>query len=282
MLQPNDAAIDRQNPTLSSPFRSYLLIENPSKRNNLGPFLRCAAAFGVETIVFVGYAKCSSHGSHGADKHVKTIAFTSFSHAIDFLRKPVEAGGCGVKSIIGCLGPNDGEGAFNSDCTVVENDSNLVLLDTLNHNDTHLTKYPPSYPVHLRPFQDGNVCFSLCKYRSGLPKHQASYCDFFVHVPIRPTVSNRDEDTSIGLLDAQTSLSIILHHWTAWANYSVRKFTGQKFEVTTIQRGFKSDDDNHGVEKRNQRKWAKISQIEESDDTLSAECWTYIFGEDHL
>jgi tRNA G18 (ribose-2'-O)-methylase SpoU len=41
----------------------YGLIENPQKNNNLGPFLRCACAFGVDLVVAIGYDKCSVEGS---------------------------------------------------------------------------------------------------------------------------------------------------------------------------------------------------------------------------
>ena len=41
----------------------FLLLENPTKNNNLGPIMRCASAFGISTIVAVGYAKCSDKGS---------------------------------------------------------------------------------------------------------------------------------------------------------------------------------------------------------------------------
>jgi len=44
--------------------RVYLLLENPSKGNNLGPILRCANAFGITTIVAIGYAKCAVHGAY--------------------------------------------------------------------------------------------------------------------------------------------------------------------------------------------------------------------------
>lgn len=40
----------------------YLLMENKSKSNNLGPILRCATAFGIETMIVVGYSKCSTEG----------------------------------------------------------------------------------------------------------------------------------------------------------------------------------------------------------------------------
>ena len=40
----------------------YLLLENPRKSNNLGPILRCASAFGITTVIAVGYAKCAVEG----------------------------------------------------------------------------------------------------------------------------------------------------------------------------------------------------------------------------
>jgi len=42
--------------------RLYLLLENPSKGNNLGALLRCAVAHGIDTIVVVGYDKCAVDG----------------------------------------------------------------------------------------------------------------------------------------------------------------------------------------------------------------------------
>jgi tRNA G18 (ribose-2'-O)-methylase SpoU len=41
----------------------FLLVENPSKNNNLGPLLRCASAFGIRTIVAVGFDKCAVQGA---------------------------------------------------------------------------------------------------------------------------------------------------------------------------------------------------------------------------
>jgi len=275
----HDSLIDVQSQVSSVACRFYLLIENPSKRNNLGPFLRCASAFGVETFVFVGYPTCSSHGSHGADKHVKTVAFPSFSQAITFLRNPAEAGGCGIQSVIGCMGTYGGDDAFQSSCRVAEKDNKLVPCNELqckNQVSDDSSKYsPPSYPVHLRPFRNGSVCFLISKSSFGLPKEQASLCDFFVHIPIRPSICNTDQERQHGLLDAQTSLSIILHHWTSWASYNVRTFSGQKFHVETIQKGRDSF-----IEKRTQRNIVKLSQIEVLDDTLSAESWCALFGKD--
>lgn len=41
----------------------FLLLENSSKANNLGSILRCASAFGITTIVTIGFAKCSVQGT---------------------------------------------------------------------------------------------------------------------------------------------------------------------------------------------------------------------------
>ena len=55
--------------SFQEPPKIYLLIPNPSKSNNLGPILRCAAAHAVHQVVFIGYDKCSVVGSHGSAKH---------------------------------------------------------------------------------------------------------------------------------------------------------------------------------------------------------------------
>jgi tRNA G18 (ribose-2'-O)-methylase SpoU len=42
----------------------FLLIENSRKANNLGSILRCASAFGVTTVVTIGFSKCSVQGMY--------------------------------------------------------------------------------------------------------------------------------------------------------------------------------------------------------------------------
>ena len=79
-------------------YKSYLLIENPSKGNNLGPLLRCACAFRVMEVIFVGFAQCSAEGSHGSARHVSIRAFASFEQAEKYLRRQ------GVVDIVGVLG----------------------------------------------------------------------------------------------------------------------------------------------------------------------------------
>ena len=101
-----------------------------------------------------------------------------------------------------------------------------------------------SYPVHTRPFST-HTCFLLSKTRSGLSTSQAQFCDGFVHVPhlnifkgtsIEKKSVTSDHSTqqaiqpSTQLLDTATIFSIVLHHFTAWAEYSERQFEeNQKF-----------------------------------------------------
>lgn len=47
---------------------AYIVVANPSSKNNLGTIIRCAAAFSVEEVIVVGAAKWSTHGAHGSNK----------------------------------------------------------------------------------------------------------------------------------------------------------------------------------------------------------------------
>ncbi|KAL7518701.1 hypothetical protein ACHAWX_003511, partial [Stephanocyclus meneghinianus] len=126
-----------------------------------------------------------------------------------------------------------------------------------------------SFPIHTRPFST-NVCFLVSKDRWGLPISHARVCDGFVHVPhlnifdkgihdngssgtflsrnhaINEGVSTTETSTSSLqsmpstnqqttiaqpiLIDTATTLSIVLHHYTAWAGYIERTFSeNQKF-----------------------------------------------------
>eukprot|EP00904_Undaria_pinnatifida_P014106 jgi/Undpi1/9826/HiC_scaffold_27.g12280.m1 len=84
---------------------AYLVVANPSSRNNLGTLIRCAAAFGVEEVVVVGESKWSTHGAHGSHKHVKYRCFGDWESAATFLR--LEAG-CDL-SVVGMAVEHDAE-----------------------------------------------------------------------------------------------------------------------------------------------------------------------------
>ena len=209
---------------------SYILIENPSKSNNLGPILRCATAFAIQQVIFVGYEKCSVKGSHGSSKHVNIKAFVNFKQAVTYLKES-----CGVVSIIGILGDvslgsskidndeyDDGgvdgvvaDGVVTDAVGIVEEDleHNVAKVTArLNYNDkakhekdssssssptSPTFQYPLSYPVHKRPFpSNGNVCFSISRRAVGLPVHQAQYCDSFVHIQTTPPLLTSQTHTT--------------------------------------------------------------------------------------
>jgi hypothetical protein len=125
-----------------------------------------------------------------------------------------------------------------------------------------------SFPIHTRPFSS-DVCFLLSRDIKGLPISQARMCSGFVHVPHLsfdddtlptvhppekpisndgtmptqsspsfaarttndpPSIISTTRITPSNLLDTATTLSIVLHHFTAWAGYAERTFAeDQKF-----------------------------------------------------
>lgn len=58
---------------------AYLVVANPSSKNNLGTLIRCAAAFGVEEVVVVGASKWSTHGAHGSHKVILPYDLSLFA-----------------------------------------------------------------------------------------------------------------------------------------------------------------------------------------------------------
>jgi hypothetical protein len=199
---------------------AYLLIENPTKSNNLGPILRCAAAFAVQKVIFIGYEKCSVRGCHGSSKHVSIISFFHMEEAISYLRDE-----CGVVSIIGLVGDaslscdstmnilDDANADSSADTRADVNGRGLNVQEDEEQNVIKVspyqsftesrsslsphTSYPSSYPIHTRPFPNtGNVCFSLSKKNNGLPIALAKHCNLFAHVettiPLIPNSSPKE------------------------------------------------------------------------------------------
>ena len=132
------------------------------------------------------------------------------------------------------------------------NDANICKPEQ-NDNDAGDTKNTPSVlsnpslPIHHRQFSS-HVCFIVSKDKKGLPISQARLCDGFVHVPhlsiddpvdnysLQSPQSSATQQThtipikSSNFLDTATTLSIVLHHYTAWARYTERSFLeNQKF-----------------------------------------------------
>jgi tRNA(Leu) C34 or U34 (ribose-2'-O)-methylase TrmL len=61
-------------------FTHAVCLSNPSVRNNLGPVLRCCAAFASTEVMVVGYSKWNTHGAHGSNK--VSLAFRCNTQAI--------------------------------------------------------------------------------------------------------------------------------------------------------------------------------------------------------
>jgi len=220
------------------PPRIFIIIENPSKSNNLGPILRCGAAYSA-TFVFIGYQKCAIEGSHGANKHVEIVAFPTFQQGRAYVQS------CGVRSIIGILGDASFKTGADDDSRVVRvcqdafsgsavvNASGEIYQDDHSGNTGEYEyEYPSSKPIHLRPFEvKEDICFLISKKPVGLPRDQGQVCDAFVHISTSAPILSSTEIAVYGLLDSQTSLSICLHHFAAFAGYKERDFVGQKFKV---------------------------------------------------
>lgn len=202
--------------------RIYLMLENSHKCNNLGTILRCAAAFEVTQLVAVGCNKCSTHGSHGAAKHVSRMSFPGVEQAVSYLR-----GECDCKSLVGILGGM--ADAHDTSGYNVKEENDVFHIEPNDPTETPSAKR--SYPVHTRPFVKGNCCFVVSKNPKGLPSSLASQCDFFIHIPhVSVTIGH-----NLRLLDAPSCLSIALHHFTAWALYDERGFQGHKYEKAATQ-----------------------------------------------
>lgn len=234
-------------PTSSRPSselpRIYILLENPSKSNNLGPIIRCANAFGITTIVAAGYAKCSVEGSHGASKNVDIIACPTIDQAVAFLRGP----DCSCRSFVGLLGAvPDG---YNKDGYLVHEDASdkgIEMARVLKHPEDRKVLSVRSYPVSTCPFSPGNVCIVLSKERQGLPLALARQCDHLVHVPHVAIEMGDETKETPPLLDTQSCISITLHHFTNWAGYDEQTFQGHKFQVTRPDQG-DADDPDHAI-----------------------------------
>ena len=235
----------------------YLLLENARKSNNLGPILRCAAAFGVRQVLAIGYDKCSVDGSHGAAKHVHIQAFPTVPQAIESM----STGSTDSKenvAVIGILGgvavttpgtssmppQNQLNNPQHKGALEVYEDEALghfYARENTNGNDhaTTTKKELWSYPIDSFPFDTTKTtyCFVLCKSKRGLTSTLAQHCHAFCHVPHQNLFSNQTNQESPhkqhpSLLEVESSLSIVLSHCSEWAHRPERTFEGHKFDTS--------------------------------------------------
>ena len=236
-----------------------LLLENPSKGNNLGPILRCASASGVRQILTVGYDKCAVQGSHGADKHVQLTAFGTAAQAVAALRQDKDdndddAGGSAlVIGLLGALPDGYRDEGYPVVCQRLQDDDDDHKRDN-HHADKHLfiplleapsddgasTMSPPhlgtSYPIHILSAFNNNplvasilsaktLCLVISKDHLGLPVSLAATCQMFVHVPcVRIHEGNP-------FLDCPSTLTIALHRIAQVLGHDEASFRGHKFQV---------------------------------------------------
>lgn len=233
-----------------NPPQIVILLENPSKSNNLGPLLRCVSAFGVVTVLAVGYEKCSVAGSHGANKHVQMIAFPTIQQAVDFARDE-----CGCLSIIGLLGAlPDGYDKLGNVLQEVDGESIVPLADYrhASSNQGIITLDSISFPVNERPFSiRANTCLVVGKEKLGLPARLAQFCSLFVHVPHSPIYT--ETGSPVPLLDIPSTLSITLHHLTDFLGYQERDFQGHKYLLSARTRIDSTEQARRNEEKRKTR-----------------------------
>ncbi|CAM9225885.1 unnamed protein product [Choristocarpus tenellus] len=180
----------------------YLALSNPSTRNNLGNLIRCAAAFAVEEICVVGANKWSTHGAHGAHKHVRYTTFHDWTSAGAYLRGQKGCDLCGIVS------------------PPPRAPLRPAAMGVDGENDVVCTAQVPK-PVHTRPFHRSTAF--IVGHKNELEKEVIEICDYMVYVAQVLDVPMR--------LDAPISVSIALHHFTAWAQYEERQFSGEKFLV---------------------------------------------------
>jgi coenzyme F420-reducing hydrogenase delta subunit len=53
---------------------TYMVIETKCKQN-IGTVVRCAVAFGIDTLVVIGSHKFGTHGAHGSQKFIRVMHF---------------------------------------------------------------------------------------------------------------------------------------------------------------------------------------------------------------
>ena len=237
--------------------RFYVLISNPSKTTHLGTLIRCAAAFGAHQLLLVGHDKFNCRGSFGSHQFLDILCFRNWETVQDYLQRGGDIGSeSSVKEdedsskcngsevsprrnpidIIGILGAYGGGDEIFSHNGVpvyegVDETASLVIPKEDQSNFDATCRLPiRSFPIHTRPFSgcSDDVCFLLSR-DNNLPISQARMCKGFVHVP-HLSIDDDDRITQSNLLDMTTAVSIVLHHFTAWAGFVERTVAeNQKF-----------------------------------------------------
>lgn len=73
-------------PSDAAAHAAYVVVSSCSSRQNLGTVIRCAVAFGAQAVVVIGAARFSTHGAHGAQKHMPVVRFDTIDQALQRMR----------------------------------------------------------------------------------------------------------------------------------------------------------------------------------------------------
>ena len=90
--KPKDSGFRKSSPTMAVSAAAgvpefYVIVNNVSKKANVGTMVRSAAAFGAKAMLIVGRKKSTTFfGSFGSDTHVKIMYFDKLGEACQFAR----------------------------------------------------------------------------------------------------------------------------------------------------------------------------------------------------
>ncbi|KAL3916592.1 MAG: hypothetical protein SGILL_005108 [Bacillariaceae sp.] len=257
-----------------------VLLENPSKGNNLGPLLRCCSAFGITRIYVVGYDQCAVQGSHGASKHVELVPFQTHEAAVKHL---VNEEGFKLVGLLKGVPQSNDEDMDQDSSPVCKEEieawsgrTNVTKLEEIVNVAASSTKRNTllpdrnSSPVHLRKFS-ARTCLVVDKKSRGLSWSLAQHCHSFMHLPHYPSINKKQAVTN------EACLSIALYEFTMWAGFNDQSYKGQKYHVKQVQKGAK--DDAAMLERRHKEREQKIEEQQAEADELGAMS-SSIFTED--
>ncbi len=123
----------------------FVAIETKRKQP-LGTLIRCSVAFGASGLYIIGSSDISTHGSHGAARHLQISHFFYWQELIDKIREEYQVVG---------ISPTSQVNGISSEM--------VFPLDRVS-----LSK---------------KVCFIVGKEREGLSQEQISLCNAVVYIP---------------------------------------------------------------------------------------------------
>jgi tRNA G18 (ribose-2'-O)-methylase SpoU len=126
-----------------------ILAVETHRHKSIGTYLRCASAFGADTIAVVGSPLFSTHGAHGAQNHVQVVHFYYWKDCVEFCREK----GCNI---------------FAISPAVVQASSERIV---------------GSYSVDSFVFSSLSACFIVGE-KDGLTREQLDIADCVLHVDV--------------------------------------------------------------------------------------------------